>query len=365
MTEVKLPSKNIIEIETRLKEHVSIFNLNKLHENKNGGYVLYKYELPETNISNIVEKLSDINDVIILTKITNNAYKIAVFDLVLNSNARTLTIIEFDSNKNTKIKNKNNKLINNYNFYHLVTNIKYNEPAFFCVLGPEGAGKTTLCKNIENIFSNYPLDFYQFHHVSEWRYKQSNKYNNENDIKNNSEILRDSKDLLYRRSLKQYLVKFIKFFLPESLNINISAAIGELNYMRNVITILGKTHDLEQIVLSDRYCYDRYVRWKNLNKPFAQRIMSFFTCCIMRRPYQAFILRDDASRIYKRKKSMPEWEIKVHQEMLVNTCMKFNVNYEEIFLQNYDAVALSKLVTAKILKGASNHVFFLLDKTDL
>ena len=211
---------------------------------------------------------------------------------------------------------------------------QYNKPGFFSVLGPEGVGKTTLCRNLSNYFNNTPFEFYSFHHTGEWK-KGFN---------------RDQKIKAQKKTSKNIL----KSLLPNSLKNQIGSIIGEKNYFVNMISILFEASQKEKIILSDRYCYDRYIRWKNLRKPLFQILASKFFCLVLKKPVKCFILIDNPYRIQRRKNIMPIWEIKKHQEMLVEICTKYKVNFKIIDFSKYNEKQARDHVVDQILECQKN-----------
>jgi thymidylate kinase len=239
---------------------------------------------------------------------------------------------------------------------------RYEEPAFFTILGPEGVGKTTLCNNLIRIFRNYPIAFRQFHHTSEWKGGNPDDAAMTASAKIQVETFGDTHHEEARQGSSSGIRSAVRHAMPSWLYRNISAFRAELIYMRRVVTYLMNCHFRGELVIADRYCYDRLVRWRNLKKPPGQRIGAYLVSRLMRRPFHAFVLRDTPERIAARKQAMPEWEIAKHQEMLVAVCRRFGVPFEEIWVSDLDADAVAQLVARQILESTGNTVFDLIDR---
>jgi hypothetical protein len=243
-----------------------------------------------------------------------------------------------------------------------VRDIRYEEPAFFTVLGPEGVGKTTLCNNLIRIFRNYPIAFRQFHHTSEWKGGNSEDAAMTASAKIQAETFGNTHQEEAYQGSSSGLRSAVRRVLPGWLYRNISAFRAELIYMQRVATYLANCHFNSELVIADRYCYDRLVRWRNLKKLRGQRIGAHLVSRLMRRPFHAFVLRDTPARISARKQAMPEWEIAKHQEMLVAVCRRFDVPFEEIWVSDLDADAVAQLVARRILESTGTTVFDLIDR---
>ena len=225
-----------------------------------------------------------------------------------------------------EIKNYSNFTKTRKSKFKLFSN--YNQPGLFSILGPEGVGKSTLCSNIQNILKNSPINFDTFHHTGAW--------------KNKVEINKLKKNKPIKKNISKIIPQFIK--------IQIDAFRGEIKYFLNLVKILYKNHNENLITIIDRYSYDRYVRWVNLNKPLFQKIGAILVCYLLKKPSKCFILTDDPERIFKRKKIMPVWEIKLHISKLQKLCTFMKVNVEIIDLRNVDQFSLRDLVIRKIIE---------------
>ena len=150
-------------------------------------------------------------------------------------------------------------------------------------------------------------------------------------------------------------------FVPGALKNQILPVPVEIQYVDQVTRILTETHYANQMVLSDRYCYDRYVRWRNLSKPPTLRLVTRLECMFLRRPLHAFLLQDDAASIFARKQVMPLWEIEQHQTMLAEACRRFGVAHEIIQLDGRDAVDIASHIAKRMLEITGPKIFDLID----
>ena len=230
---------------------------------------------------------------------------------------------------------------------------RYENPAFFTILGPEGVGKTTLCNNLIKIFRKFPIRFRQFHHTAEWK----GGYHADEAMTLTSKLKQQKEASLEVNRAPAKMPSFLRKCLPKNALHNLSAFRAELIYMDRVSKYLKAGHKAKDLVISDRYCYDRLVRWQNLNKAPGQRLGARLVCRLMRRPIAAFVLRDSAENIHSRKQVMSMQEIELHQEMLVRTCTKLRVPFEELWVTKKTAECVASLVTKRILELAGHRMF--------
>ena len=114
--------------------------------------------------------------------------------------------------------------------------------------------------------------------------------------------------------------------------------------------ILYKNHNENLITIIDRYSYDRYVRWVNLNKPLFQKIGAILVCYLLKKPTKCFILTDDPERIFKKKKLCQFGKLNYTYQKLQKLCTFMKVNVEIIDLRNVDQFSLRDLVIRKIIE---------------
>ena len=252
-------------------------------------------------------------------------------------------------------------------FQRLLTE-KYNQPAFFTVMGPEGVGKTTACGMVAEIYSRLPIPMRMFHHTAHWKGDGNQTLTGyEATVKSTSQsnephkMAHAAKDHTPRSTAYRVLRTIWRGLVPDSMKRQLLAVPGELQYMDHLTGMLCLTHMSNEIALSDRYCYDRYVRWLNLDKPFTQRLLARIQCTVMRRPLRAFVLTDTAERIFARKESMPKWEIEKHQSMLISVCTKYGVPFDEIDLEGRDAATIATIIANRILRYIGPDIFDLIE----
>ncbi len=315
--------KNLQKIRKYLKVQRFLEKKNsysKLHEKKEGKIISEK----------IKKICSDEGLFFFQSEVTKNVLvygidsKKKIYEFIFIQIFEITNHFEFNKTKKTKLKFFSN----------------YNQPGLFSILGPEGVGKSTLCLNIQNIFKNSPINSDTFHHTGAWKNKiKINKVKKRTPIKKN-----------------------ISKLIPQFIKIQIDAFRGEIIYFLNLVKILYKNHNENLITIIDRYSYDRYVRWVNLNKPFFQKIGAILVCYLLKKPSKCFILTDDPERIFKRKKIMPVWEIKLHIAKLQKLCTSMKVNVEIINLRDIDQISLRDLVIRKIIEEKKDFIidsFFL------
>ena len=150
---------------------------------------------------------------------------------------------------------------------------------------------------------------------------------------------------------------FLRRMLPENILQNLSSFRAELIYMNRVRSYIRDGNEGRNLIISDRYCYDRLVRWTNLKKSPGQRLGASLVCHLMQRPAKAFVLRDTPKNIHARKPAMSIHEIGLHQSMLVDACTKMKVPFEELWVTGNSAECVASIVTKRILEIASHRFF--------
>lgn len=232
--------------------------------------------------------------------------------------------------------------------------VKYNAPAYFAVLGPEGVGKTTTCGLVVDAFARLPVRFRHFHHVHEWKPPARP-----------DAAARRAPGALSQapqgRTLPESVRRLRRALVPAALAGWIRPLLAEVEYMDRVSGLLTQTSRARQIVLSDRYCYDRNVLWTHMKKSSGQRFASDLQCRIMRRPKLAFLLQDDPALIHARKPTLTTENIARHQHLLVETCERFRVPYEIVRLDGRPPNAVAAHLVQRMISTVNDDLFDLLD----
>ena len=194
--------------------------------------------------------------------------------LTIHQSEKSKNILIYSFNHNTKLEylfirlfDYNYKIHNNFTSFNLRYIADYQQFGLFAILGPEGVGKSTLCNNISRFLLNAPFKFETFHHTGEWKVK----------VRRQDAIVNKTKSRLF--------VSIFPSFLKKSINI----IRGEFKYFDNLSKILYLNYLQKKIIICDRYCYDRYVRWKNLKKPILQTLTLYFLCHLMKTNKMFFI----------------------------------------------------------------------------
>lgn len=256
---------------------------------------------------------------------SENSKNILIYSFNLHTKLEYLFIRLFDYNY---------KFRNNSNSCNLRYFIDYQKFGLFAILGPEGVGKSTLCNNISKFLLNAPFKYDTFHHTGEWKAKVRKQ------------------DAKVNKTKARFLISVIPPFLKKLINM----IRGEFKYFDNLSKILYSKYLQKKIIICDRYCYDRYVRWINLRKPALQKLTLYFLCHLMKKPTKCFLLVDTPIRIFKRKKVMPLWEIPKHIKLLEEICKKFNVKFIKINVKNFNEIKLRNYVIQKIIFEKRNQI---------
>ena len=68
------------------------------------------------------------------------------------------------------------------------------------------------------------------------------------------------------------------------MKIQLNTAWIEVLYARILNNLMFKDHYARKVLVFDRYVYDRYLKFSILNKPFMQKMTSWFNSLFMHKP---------------------------------------------------------------------------------
>lgn len=314
--------------------------------------------MPQVIVQGVLEGI-DLDHVQIVSDARSSGGVVAAFEIAEPGTARTYSLVKFGEAKSACASVASSGRGDSSRSFFQMMKTPYNEPAFFTVMGPEGVGKTTLCEGIERVFEGYPVPLVQFHHTGAWKSKLREVKTDQSEKGAIAAVLQHSP----QRSLPYRIAQLLwRKLIPTGVKDQIGGFLGEFTYMRNVMSLLVKAHDDGHVVVADRYCYDRYVRWGNMKKPLLQRFASYLTCHMMRRPFHAFVLHDTPDRIFARKQTMPLWEIELHLKHLKDVGKAFMTKYEIVDVSQFpDAEGVRETVIRKLLVKLGPKVFDLMD----
>lgn len=315
--------------------------LQSIRKNKVNKYYdeIEKLVKEDSNNSFQCRKYFDVSDENIL-EILNDKIKIDKFRDDLNLRLPVPKKIYTDSWK-TKLKDKIFKKIYIMNIYN---------PELFILSGPDGVGKTTICSEVNKIFSRLPLPFTTFHHITGWKRgmnsekaKANGNISKVNDVGIIHKILR----IIYRN-------------LPDSIKQVWVISSGYHIYSKNLNISIFSNYKKNRIMLVDRYIYDLMI--KNLINKYGTKFNNYLHGYITKKPKLCIILEDKPGNIYKRKQELTEESILKYQGLLKNVMKKLNVNNSVVNIENKSKNEIASIVAKLILENSSESLITMFRK---
>lgn len=310
-----------------------------------------KKDLPEIN--RIIFDAAGKNALNIRTRLSSSSLKALVLDLDFNDKERKFLFLNFGKKVGKKVsvvrKIGIKRKISEFIFYKLFF-IHAHRPDFFAMLGADGAGKTTAGENAVKIFSQFPVDFTFFHHIWEWE-----KELYEEDQQGN---LQRKPEKTVKVSMLRKILKAVWKFVPAPIK-DIWGALGfELDYCVKVSKLIGDKFFDGQVMLVDRYAYDRAVKMMQDGETRVQRIISkFFATKVLRKPLLAFILTDEPETIYGRKQELSIEQIDSYQKNIISLCSEHKIPFKEISAKGKSPEETGREIAISILDLIGDDVF--------
>jgi thymidylate kinase len=286
-------------------------------------------------------------------KLSFSSLKILALDLDPNENEQKFLFLNIGKKAEKKApyegKSGIKQRISEFVFYKLFF-IHVHRPDFFAMLGADGAGKTTAGENAEKIFSQFPVDFSFFHHIWEWE-KELYEEDKDGNLKRKPEKTA-------KVSFKRKILKTIWKFIPAPIK-EIWGIMGfELDYCLKVSKLIGDKFFDGQIMLVDRYAYDRAVKMMQEGESKAQRLISkFFATKILRKPILAFIVTDEPEVIYGRKQELTIEQIDSYQKNIINLCSNYKIPFKEISAKGKSPEETGREIAKSILDSIGDNIF--------
>lgn len=207
------------------------------------------------------------------------------------------------------------------------------KPYFFSIHGPDGVGKTTTCATITEIFSQLPVAFESFHHITSWKRRH------------NAEIEKQQKE----QKLPFYwgALRFIYRSLPESIKDVWLVTNGYHLYLKRLNKFLYSKFIESKVILVDRYIYDIII--KNRLHNMAPYIFHHIFGMLSRKPRIAFFMTDDAEKIATRKNELTVEEIKIYLKQMKTLLKRLNVNAKNIEVTGRTPEQIAAQIIAEII----------------
>ena len=212
------------------------------------------------------------------------------------------------------------------NKINFLINILNKKKLFFVVLGPHGVGKTTTLSTIKNKKNNLDIQYIISHHL---QYK-----------KNKKTIIPKKKNT--KKNIKKFFpfTRFLKILLISIYN--------ELFYANNIRKIINSNCEDKQVVIFDRYIYDRYIDLTINNKNKLAILLTKVSSYLLYKPTYVFILNDTPEKIYIRNQEYSISDIIKYQKSIIRFCDKLSIKYEIIDFNGRDHIEISTLLMHKL-----------------
>ena len=205
---------------------------------------------------------------------------------------------------------------------------------FFVISGADGVGKTTVGNEIIQLFKNFPLSVRFAHHISEWKRKHKVRT-----------IV--SKKPFWKRMIP-YPIKYVK-----------SVFLAELKYFREINKMLYESYCRGEILLLDRYIYDRIIKMKYFQKKtFIQKFIADTLSLFARYPAFTFFLSATPEIIYLRKQELTKENISFYQQAMRGFLKGRGVRFVEINVDGKFPVNIAKEINKVLIKQLTPKLVF-------
>jgi thymidylate kinase len=214
-------------------------------------------------------------------------------------------------------------------------------PWFFSIHGPDGVGKSTVCRHVRTIFERLPIAFNTFHHVTGWKYPTQSVVQAAD-----TESATPSKSR--RAGLLHSALRGIYRLMPPTLQELYVAAQSYDLYLRKLGRLQYEKHVRDEIMLVDRYIYD--LATKNRINERGWRPLHWLFVWAARPPHIAFVLADRPENIYRRKQELTIDEIRRYSSTLTDVLRSGHVRSRVIDVSGRPPERIAMEVAAAILE---------------
>jgi len=257
--------------------------------------------------------------------------------------------------KNPTLKLKISKYIFKYLYF-----IHIHDVVFFTIHGADGVGKSTVVKEIDKIFSGFPLPFTYFHHISGWKKKWREELSagNHNNHMNTGIISDKEKKhspyffIVFQLIFKNF-IRILKIFwryTPQYLKNIWILQDSEILYASKINNLISEHYFSRKIILSDRYVYDSWIK-KMLSSRISNvhNFLYLLNCKVLRPPRLAIIIRDKPELINKRKPDLTVDQVEKFQKIIVDICKKLKLRTTIIDVDGRDPQSIASEIADLIL----------------
>jgi len=288
---------------------------------------LLKKEIPELNEKDVHELLKDDSQKKMMTT------------------CELLSIKPWFKTKKPKSNIRNR--LSQFIFYKLFF-IHIHHPIFITINGADGVGKTTAVKLTEELFSQYPIPFTTFHHISEWKNNRG-----QNTEKNSSNEKKEPEKLSVFRKVRRFVYWSSPSFVRQ-LWIGIN---DEINYAIQVNRLIGRAYFKRKIILIDRYIYDRHIKMQFVEKTKLQKTICRLSArFLIRKPMYNIFIEDEPERIHLRKQELTVNSITKYQQLFKEYCNNLALNLINISVKKRPPEEISNEIIEKMLNKISEFV---------
>ena len=233
--------------------------------------------------------------------------------------------------------------------------IHMGRPLLYTLHGPDGVGKSTVCAEVADILSAYPIPFAMFHHITGWKKRPPPLVNPSSGESQNADKSSN------RVSLWRRFLRLTYRNLPEIFRRAWVLSSGYHHYSKNLNRCIQEHFVSGAIMLCDRYIYDIWTKEQLEMRPgHPLGILHFLHCGAIRRPELAFVLTDEPEAIYRRKKELSLEDIRRYQEYMDKTLVRLGVRARTIPIASRPAAEVASGLVESLLRDVGEELVNLL-----
>lgn len=238
--------------------------------------------------------------------------------------------------------------------------IHVGRPLLYTFHGPDGVGKSTVCAEVADILSGYPLAFATFHHVTSW--KRAPEMADSRSSGNLHRVgKRDERVSLWRRILR---VTYRN--LPEIFRKIWTVSYGYHRYSKSLNHYILDHFVSGKIALCDRYIYDLWTKERlEMRSRHPLNLLHFLHCKALRQPRLAFVLTDEPEAVYRRKKELSLEEIGWYQRYMDKALAMLGVRTKTIPIASRSAAGVAEEVVESLLNDIGSELINLMKQSRL
>ena len=233
--------------------------------------------------------------------------------------------------------------------------IHVGRPLLYTLHGPDGVGKSTVCAEVAEILSAYPIPFAMFHHITGWK-KPAPALDDPSSGASRNADKNGGRISLWRRFLR---VTYRN--LPEIFRKVWVLSSGYHHYSKNLNRCIQEHFVSGNIMLCDRYVYDIWTKERlEMRSGHPLNLLHFLHCRAIRRPELAFVLTDEPEAIYRRKKELSPEDIGRYQEYMDEALARLDVRARTVPIASRPAAEVATEVVQSLLRDVGEELISLL-----